>query len=95
MSNTVDPILVPVPTKWRQDPEIGPFMDYMMRFWLGLYDATNYGEDQTTNFPFEDMISQIGSAKEDIQSMQIDVEMKEQPKQTDDFARQYAFFMGL
>ena len=45
----VDPLVVPIPDKWRYDKQIGPFMDYMMRFWYDLWVRTGAGDDHISN----------------------------------------------
>jgi len=49
MSVKVDPFVIPIPKKWAEDPELGPTVQYMWRFFYDLWSRTGGGNDAVSD----------------------------------------------
>jgi hypothetical protein len=45
LTNKVDPFIAPIPQPWIDDPEVGPFAEYLNRFLHDLWVRTGGGND--------------------------------------------------
>lgn len=61
MTDTVDPMIVDMPLKWRLDPDIEPFMDYFIRWAHDMTYAVTGGTGTSIipDYPFESMLHRI------------------------------------
>ena len=45
----VDPFIIPAPQKWVTDPEVGPFINYLVKFCHDLWQRSGAGSDLIDN----------------------------------------------
>jgi len=76
--SNLDPFVVEWPTKWVQDPEIGPVVTYLNRFVNDLFLRSGGGDDAIVETQIVELYEpgiQTGNYEELLEELELDVEM--------------------